>query len=1142
MRSTERGFWIVAALILSATPAGGEILHEVSFPGVAPDGITRDATDGSFWVTSLLGGEIYHFNADLQLLGSIPSPFGAAGNPVGITHHTGNDTLLLLEMASRRLLEIDRTGAAVGIDVVLPLLPVVNPGGPVARSLAYHPQGDAGNGTIYVVEGVGTLIYELTPGGEILRTFVHPEDPDGYPGNGSAASAGGIDLLLDTAGEVVGIDLVGASATSPHILRLTPAGELTGLTVDLSELGAATGTISGIARSLYTDPITSDVHETFYLVDQGNDRIVIVDAQLPAVPEISGLQCEGGSGNGSQLQWIPISGIDAITIEREGELITTLDGNATTFADPNLADGIWEYSVTASNGGVASAPKRCTVLLGAGEVDAIAPIERVQWILDITEDSGEMLWLVSADNRLLLYDKELQPVTEIPGPFPESEDLPSGIAYRPETGTLLVVNSFDNRMQEIDVDGVALGPSVLLQIPVPDDEPTFLGGIAYDPQGNGGDGEIYAVEGTRGIIYRLSRSGEVLSSFPHPDEAFEPTPDPTFIDTYCLGISAVPELTPSFAEIEITGGTAFELHTSRIYRIDASNGEGTGFQIPTEAISTVASRRFLALHNSEYLGTPISFVVSVRSNDCKLLRVVRSPPPVAPVNFLRCQTIGLEDRVEITFEPGQGYDSIELERDGVLVASLPGSSSVWIDENPQSGWRSYRVVPIIGGDRGDDRSCQLRVGVGAKLGHSFLNPAFSPYQMTRDPVSGTFVVSVNSASLSDNFFTFDSDLQFTGTIPAPTSSPWLTAALAIRPAASGSEIWSISWEVPAPWLQPQDFLLTIQAMDGTILWGPAPMSVPGPPVGEALTYPAAMAYDFDGDNFWFLERNQDLFWQMTTDGVVTLPIPHPQPPLQNFVFNLGLDVDHQRDSLTLTTAGPFDTTITEAIGMTRQGVLTGEVIPLDDSGLGVIYGLVRDQDRAWVCGSLSSMSLMVSIKCADPIASPAPLLCVEESANTVALSWDLQENYDLLRIYRGATLVATVDGTETTWTDSGVGLGPRAWRVTGVIAAMESAPAACSLIVAGVQPQFLRGDVNGDGSNDLSDPIQLLTWLFHQGGASGAPLSCEDAADVNDDGTLDLSDPIGLLGYLFSGAPPPAPPWPAVGFDPTVDGLGCDNP
>jgi hypothetical protein len=84
---------------------------------------------------------------------------------------------------------------------------------------------------------------------------------------------------------------------------------------------------------------------------------------------------------------------------------------------------------------------------------------------------------------------------------------------------------------------------------------------------------------------------------------------------------------------------------------------------------------------------------------------------------------------------------------------------------------------------------------------------------------------------------------------------------------------------------------------------------------------------------------------------------------------------------------------------------------------------------------------------------------------------------------------------------------------------------------------FRRGDVNGDGAFDISDPVALLGALF----AGAGPLVCADAADSNDDGANDVADAISLLNALFvPGSPPPPAPGPAVcGTDPTVDALGC---
>jgi predicted phosphodiesterase len=86
-------------------------------------------------------------------------------------------------------------------------------------------------------------------------------------------------------------------------------------------------------------------------------------------------------------------------------------------------------------------------------------------------------------------------------------------------------------------------------------------------------------------------------------------------------------------------------------------------------------------------------------------------------------------------------------------------------------------------------------------------------------------------------------------------------------------------------------------------------------------------------------------------------------------------------------------------------------------------------------------------------------------------------------------------------------------------------------------PPFLRGDSNGDGVLDISDPNHLYLFLFN---GTVSP-NCLDASDVNDDGQVDVSDPAYLLNYLFQGGPPPPAPGDAsCGPDPTPDVLSCE--
>lgn len=84
-------------------------------------------------------------------------------------------------------------------------------------------------------------------------------------------------------------------------------------------------------------------------------------------------------------------------------------------------------------------------------------------------------------------------------------------------------------------------------------------------------------------------------------------------------------------------------------------------------------------------------------------------------------------------------------------------------------------------------------------------------------------------------------------------------------------------------------------------------------------------------------------------------------------------------------------------------------------------------------------------------------------------------------------------------------------------------------------PSFRRGDNDGNGRVNLTDPIALLNHLF----LGGRRWTCDDASDTNDDGKIDLADPITTLAYLFQGGDPPPLPGPtACGADPTEDFLG----
>ncbi len=85
-------------------------------------------------------------------------------------------------------------------------------------------------------------------------------------------------------------------------------------------------------------------------------------------------------------------------------------------------------------------------------------------------------------------------------------------------------------------------------------------------------------------------------------------------------------------------------------------------------------------------------------------------------------------------------------------------------------------------------------------------------------------------------------------------------------------------------------------------------------------------------------------------------------------------------------------------------------------------------------------------------------------------------------------------------------------------------------------PRFVRGDANADGSEDVSDALTILFFLF----GDGAEPVCRKSADADDSGELNLADAVYSLNSLFLLGPAPPLPNGACGADPTEDGLPCE--
>jgi hypothetical protein len=74
-------------------------------------------------------------------------------------------------------------------------------------------------------------------------------------------------------------------------------------------------------------------------------------------------------------------------------------------------------------------------------------------------------------------------------------------------------------------------------------------------------------------------------------------------------------------------------------------------------------------------------------------------------------------------------------------------------------------------------------------------------------------------------------------------------------------------------------------------------------------------------------------------------------------------------------------------------------------------------------------------------------------------------------------------------------------------------------------PTFVRGDADGNGVVNITDPFAMLQFMFLGIG----PPDCELALDVTSDHSIRTDDPVALLLHLFQGSVAPAPPFPDCG-------------
>lgn len=444
------------------------------------------------------------------------------------------------------------------------------------------------------------------------------------------------------------------------------------------------------------------------------------------------------------------------------------------------------------------------------------------------------------------------------------------------------------------------------------------------------------------------------------------------------------------------------------------------------------------------------------------------------------------DTVTLEWSLPMGYDTIEVVRDGAVVAQLGGTETEFVDTSVPLGHHTYRVRGQVGGSVSDARFCAVEVdgllpapesiactATGSTVDLSWIAPIpFDTTQIYRDGVLiaalGSGVTMFSDTGVATGIHEYEIIGEIGGASSAPATCSLVVASgssvlVYSPPGATGVD--AVAAELSSAgisFVQIDDFGLvdpsSFEAMFAVFGVNPAaiPMTVAeGQMLADFVT--AGGALYIEGGDIW------------GTSSVTPF---------------------HQIDGIYSVFAG----------GSFAVDEVTGQDggAALDLSGFGSVPYSGPDQSLDWLGAD-------------SPLARPI----WKRSINDVNLGM----------FYAPPTQGPII---ECSFQLGGI---------TDPVTRSEIFGAYLSALQVGVAPpapEVRRGDVNGDTLVDISDPIALLAYLFQ----SGAPLPCDDAADVNDDGALSIADPVSILASLFGGGVLLG----GCAEDSTADALSCLTP
>jgi DNA-binding beta-propeller fold protein YncE len=682
----------------------GEVIGgPVPFDGFWAMDIAEDSAE-ILWVTDS-EGTIFAYTKELQLVGSIPSPFqgddaettGIAFNPVG---DAGRGTLFVYNAPTNEVAETSLSG-----EILAAPFPSGVPSDPedesYVPSMLYNPEGALGAGSFLYLDYTTGTLQERDRAGSLIRSCFHPEhvaevppeksDLDAYVWGMSAVPGKGFETLSLPGGRV-------RDLRTARISRMSTATcELEGREIPLDGIAVEVGPIYlGIHET------THDGRQVAYILQSYpyQSSIMEIDPRPLPVPRLTDLQCLQESEEPNvQLSFRNPGGMDGVEVLRDGTVVGSLGGDASSFEDQGVPDGLRTYSARGVLGGVGGETSSCTLRVGTGSMAAREFAFPASWVHQVARDPVEGVYLVASTSNarsdfIYRFDSSLRFQGKVASPF----KLPFQIAAmavrhaggKSETYALgWLPGASPGTLAEFPVRVADSSGRILRELKITPPRPrgnflTYPSGMAWD----GKSDSFWYLERNSATVVNISPDGTELSRFHHPAPIHQDE-----IRNYGLAIDA------ERGAIYLSGAGRLDYQVTKLVEVTRS-GKATGVELPLD------TDFYSRVWGFDFSPEKTGFVVAAAGGGIDDLVLYRAFSSLAPVTDLDCKADLAS--AALSWRNGDSYDGLLMYRDLEVAASLEGTATAWRDEDvdPRPGF--YRVVGQKGGSASAGAICVPR--------------------------------------------------------------------------------------------------------------------------------------------------------------------------------------------------------------------------------------------------------------------------------------------------------------------------------------------------------------------------------------------------------------------------------------------------